>query len=138
MLRKIMHKKLKGKLKEVYAELRHRMHDPIPEQGAYLRSVVAGHVRYYGVPMNGPLVSVFRMEVCRLWLKVLRRRSHKHHLTWDRMKRLAAKWIPSSRICHPLKWFNVDGHLAKSKIKESEVPNERKRKQNKVHKGIQS
>ena len=37
-----------------------------------------------------------------------------------------------------LKWFNVDGHLAKSKIKESEVPNERKRKQNKVHKGIQS
>jgi len=37
-----------------------------------------------------------------------------------------------------LKWFNVDGHLAKSKIKKSEVPNERKRKQNKVHKGIQS
>jgi len=101
VLRKTMRKKLKGKLKEVYAELRHRMHDPIPEQGAYLRSVVAGHVRYYGVPMNGPLVSVFRMEVCRLWLKVLRRRSHKHHLTWDRMKRLVAKWIPSSRICHP-------------------------------------
>jgi len=36
-----------------------------------------------------------------------------------------------------VKWFNADGHLAKSKIKESEVPNERKRKQKKVHKGIQ-
>jgi len=96
-----MHKKLKGKLKEVYAELRRRTHDPIPEQGAYLRSVVAGHVWYYGVPMNGPSVSVFRMEVRRLWLKVLIRRSHKHCLTWDRMKRLVAKWIPSSRICHP-------------------------------------
>jgi len=96
-----MRKKLKGKLKEVYAELRRRMHDPIPEQGAYLRSVVGGHVRYFGVPMNGPSVSVFRMEICRLWLKVLRRRSHKHHLTWDRMKRLVARWIPPSRICHP-------------------------------------
>ena len=37
-----------------------------------------------------------------------------------------------------VKWFNVDGHLAKSKIKESEVPTERKRKQEKIHKGIQS
>ena len=26
--------------------------DPIPEQGAYLRSVVAGYTRYYGVPLN--------------------------------------------------------------------------------------
>jgi RNA-directed DNA polymerase len=93
--------KARSKLKEFYAELRGRMHDPIPEQGAYLRSVVGGHEGYFGVPMNGPSVSVFRMEICRLWLKVLRRSSHKHHLTSDRMKRLAANWIPPSRICHP-------------------------------------
>jgi len=30
------------------------------------------------------------------------------------------------RIREIVKWFNVDGHLAKSKIKENEVPNERK------------
>ena len=42
------------------------MHDPSRDQGAYLRSVVAGHMRYYGVPMNGPSVSVFRKEVCQL------------------------------------------------------------------------
>lgn len=101
VLRKTMRKKLKEKLKVVYAELRKRMHDPVPEQGAYLRSVVAGHTRYYGVPMNGPSISVFRKEICRLWRKVLRRRSHKHHLTWDRMKRLVASWIPPARICHP-------------------------------------
>jgi len=101
VLRKTMRKKLTAKLKEVYAELRKRMHDPIPEQGAYLRSVVAGHTRYYGVPMNGPSISIFRKEICRLWQKVLRRRSHKHHLTWDRMKRLIASWIPTARICHP-------------------------------------
>lgn len=23
------------------------------------------------------------------------------HLTWDRMKRLVASWIPPARICHP-------------------------------------
>ena len=101
VLRKTMRKKWQTKLKEVYAELRWRMHDPVPKQGAYLRSVVAGHVRYYGVPMNGPSISAFREAVCQLWLKVLRRRSHKHNLTWKRMERLIAKWIPLARICHP-------------------------------------
>lgn len=101
VLRKTMRQRLQRKLKEVYGELRLRMHDPTPDQGAYLRSVVAGHMRYYGVPMNGPSVSVFRKEVCQLWMKVLRRRSHKHNLLWPRMKRLIARWIPFTRICHP-------------------------------------
>ncbi len=101
VLRRSSRKKVQAKLKEIKAELRRRMHDPIPGQGTYLRSVVEGHSRYYGVPMNGPSVSAFRKEVCQLWLKVLRRRSHKHKLTWDRMKRLIAKWIPPARICHP-------------------------------------
>jgi len=77
------------------------MHDPVPEQGAYLRSVVAGHTRYYGVPFNSPSIGNFRKEVCRLWLRTLRRRSHKHRLTWERMQRLIAKWIPPARVCHP-------------------------------------
>ena len=37
------------------AELRRRMHDSIPEQGAYLRAVVKGHMRYYGVPEKHPI-----------------------------------------------------------------------------------
>lgn len=109
ILRKTMRKKRQAKLLEVHTELRQRMHEPIPEQGAYLRSVVAGHVRYFGVPMNGASISAFRKEVCRMWLKVLRRRSHKHNLTWERMQRLIARWIPLARICHPypLKRFGV-------------------------------
>lgn len=107
--RKTIGKKLQTKIKEVKAELRCRMHDPIPEQGAYLRSVVAGHTRYYGVPLNSPSIGMFRKEICRLWLKTLRRRSHKHRLTWERMQRLIAKWIPPARVCHPypLKRFGV-------------------------------
>ena len=101
VLRKTMRKKRQLKLKEVYVELWRRMHEPVPEQGAYLRAVVAGHIRYFGVPMNGSSISVFYKEVCRMWMRVLRRRSHKHNLRWDRMQRLIAKWIPLPRICHP-------------------------------------
>jgi RNA-directed DNA polymerase len=101
VLRRTVRKKWQAKLKEVNTELRLRMHDPVPEQGAYLRSVVAGHVRYYGVPTNSPAIGAFRKAVCRLWQKVLKRRSEKHDLAWDRMKRLIARYIPPARICHP-------------------------------------
>ncbi len=101
VLRKTMRKRRQAKLREVYLELKRRMHHPVPEQGAYLRSVVGGHFRYYGVPMNGPSLSAFRKEVGRLWYKVLRRRSHKHRLIWNRMKRLMDRWLPLARVCHP-------------------------------------
>ena len=101
VLRKTIRKKLTAKLKEVRAELRHRMHDPVPTQGAYLRSVVSGHIHYFGVPMNGPCIGAFHKEVCWMWMKVLRRRSQKHNLRWERMRRLIAKWLPPARVCHP-------------------------------------
>lgn len=94
VFRKTIRKRLQSKIKEVKIELRRRMHTPIPDQAAYLRSVVAGHVHYFGVPWNSVSIGVFRKEVCRLWLKVVRRRSHKHKLTWNRMERFIAKWIP--------------------------------------------
>jgi RNA-directed DNA polymerase len=107
--RKTSSKKLRIKFQQVKFELRSRMHDPIPKQGAYLRSVVAGHTRYYGVPLNSPSIGIFRKEVYRMWLRSLRRRSHKHRLTWERMQRLIAKWIPTACVCHPypLKRFGV-------------------------------
>jgi group II intron reverse transcriptase/maturase len=101
VIRRTMRTRLQAKLKEVYQELKRRMHDPVPEQGAYLRSVVGGHTRYYGVPMNEPSLSVFRKEIGRLWEIVLKRRSQKHRLTWDRMKRLVDRWLPPVRVCHP-------------------------------------
>jgi len=67
VLRQTMRKRFHAKLKEVKAELRRRMHRPIPEQGAYPRSVVLGHCRYYGVPMNSAALSQFRLAIGRLW-----------------------------------------------------------------------
>jgi group II intron reverse transcriptase/maturase len=101
VLRKTMRKRWQNKLKEVSQELRTRMHRPIPEQGAYLKSVLLGHMRYYGVPMNGRSMNAFRYALQRVWWKVLRRRSQKHHLTWKRLERLIAAWFPPVRIYHP-------------------------------------
>ena len=101
VFRKTIPKRLQAKLKEVYIHLRWRMHQPVPEQGKYLRSVILGHMRYYGVPGNRPSIAVFRKGVCWLWRKVLKGRSQKHRLNWDRMKRLIDRWLPPVHVCHP-------------------------------------
>jgi len=101
VLRQTMRARWQSKLREVKAELRTRLHDPIPAVGAYLRAVVLGHVRYYGVPMNGPAIGAFRQAVGELWWRVLRRRSQGNHLPWRRMRPLLSGWLPPAHICHP-------------------------------------
>jgi len=101
VLRQTMRKRWQAKLKAVKAELKHRMHDPIPEVGKYLRAVVLGHLRYCGVPMNGPSLGAFRGALGRVWWLVLRRRSQGNHLPWHRMRSLIDTWLPRARICHP-------------------------------------
>jgi RNA-directed DNA polymerase len=59
VLRQTMRQRQQAKLRVLKEELRRRMHTPIGEQGAYLRAVLTGHFRYYGVPMNGPALSSF-------------------------------------------------------------------------------
>jgi RNA-directed DNA polymerase len=94
-------KRLRAKLKQVKDQLKRRRHLPIPEQGKWLASVVRGHLAYYAVPGNSRAISAFRRQVGRLWLHALRRRSQRHRMTWKRMERLLARWIPPSRISHP-------------------------------------
>lgn len=101
VLRQTMRRRWQAKLRAVKAELQQRLHTPLAEQGAYLRSVLLGHTRYYGVPLNGPAVGAFRQAVAYLWRTVLRRRSQGNHLPWRRMRRLITRWLPSARICHP-------------------------------------
>jgi len=104
VLRQTMRKRVQAKLKELKMELRRRMHQTIPEQGAYLRSVVTGHVRYFGVPLNGWAIVAFRQSVGRLWRRTLRRRSQKHRLTAQRFHRYMDRWLPPARVCHPYPW----------------------------------
>jgi RNA-directed DNA polymerase len=94
-------KRMRAKLREVNDQLKRRRHQPIPVQGRWLRSVVQGHLAYYAVPGNTDAVSAFRFHVTRHWFKTLRRRSQRTRINWDRMNRIAARWIPNARAMHP-------------------------------------
>jgi len=99
--RQTIKKRMRAKLQAIKSELRRRMHDPVPEVGNWLTSVVRGHMQYYGVPRNSHAISAFRHQVVLYWYSALRRRSQKTRLTWKRMERLVKRWIPTVRIAHP-------------------------------------
>jgi group II intron reverse transcriptase/maturase len=99
--RQTIRKRQQAKLNSVKAELRQRMHAPIQDTGKWLRSVVSGHIRYYGVPMNSYALSTFRFKVGWLWHRALSRRSQNGRVSWDRMRRLIDRWLPSVRVYHP-------------------------------------
>jgi group II intron reverse transcriptase/maturase len=94
-------KRMHAKRRAVKAELRRRMHLPIPQQGAWLRSVLRGHIDYYGVPGNYKAINTFRHQLERDWHWALRRRSQRSRRNWMRMARLIARWLPPARITHP-------------------------------------
>lgn len=104
VLRQTMQKRLRAKLQALKQELRQRREAPIPEQGKWLRSVLLGQYRYYGVPMNGQALRTFRAQVIQRWQQALRRRSQRGRVTWRRMFGLAQKWLPCPRIYHPYPW----------------------------------
>jgi RNA-directed DNA polymerase len=93
--------RLRAKLRAVKTETRRRAHQPIPEQGAWLASVVRGHYAYYAVPGNIKATDAFRDQVTRHWHKALRRRSQRTRLNWERMHRLTQRWLPPAKITHP-------------------------------------
>lgn len=101
VLRHTIRKRLQAKLSEIKIELRRRMHHPIRDQGAWLRSVVGGHIRYYGVPTNSAALHTFRRQVGWIWKRSLQRRSQRRHLNWQRMFRHIDRWLPPARVCHP-------------------------------------
>jgi group II intron reverse transcriptase/maturase len=101
VLRHTIAKRLRAKLQEVKTELGRRKHSAIPEQGAWLRSVVRGYFVYHAVPTNVRALGAFRTQVTRHWRHALNRRSQKGTVNWERMDRLADRWLPKARILHP-------------------------------------
>jgi RNA-directed DNA polymerase len=105
----LLHRKTRGdrmraRLREIKEQLRRRMHEAIPEQGRWLRAVVTGFFAYHAVPTNSRALGAFRYHVTDLWRRTLRRRSQKDRLTWERMAKIAAYWLPAPRVLHP--WPN--------------------------------
>jgi group II intron reverse transcriptase/maturase len=100
--RKVIAKRMRAKLKKIKDTLMEHRHDPVPQQGRWLRGVVQGYFHYFAVPGTSRELNTFRGLVNRFWFRALRRRSQKgQNLTWERMQRLIQTWIPPARILHP-------------------------------------
>ena len=99
--RQTIKKRLRSKLQAIQQELRKRMHEKVTATGKWLKSVVAGYFNYHAVPGNIEALQVFRREVSRLWLRVLRRRSQRNRMTWKRFVKLITLYLPTPRILHP-------------------------------------
>jgi RNA-directed DNA polymerase len=101
LCRKTRRDRLRAKLREIKEELRRRLHRPIPEQGAWLKQVVSGYYAYHAVPTNGRVLQAFRHHVEVLWYRTLKRRSQRDKITWERIRKLADKWLPKPKTLHP-------------------------------------
>jgi RNA-directed DNA polymerase len=99
--RKSRRDRMRIKLQAIKQELRRRMHQPIPEQGTWLRQIVTGYFNYHAVPTNGPTLAAFRSHVTNLWQRTLRQRSQKDWTTKERIARLVDDWLPRPQILHP-------------------------------------
>ncbi len=92
--------RMRAKLQAIKQELRRCMHQPIPQQGRWLRQVVTGYFNYHAVPMNSQALAAFRYHVIDLWRRTLQRRSQTAGTTWQQITRLANDWLPRPHILH--------------------------------------
>jgi RNA-directed DNA polymerase len=99
--RKTVGKRMTAKLRNIAAELRQRMNDPIEQTGNWLKQVVRGYYNYHAVPGNLRRLQMFWRETARYWLKTLRRRSQRSQWTWERFGVLIDRHLPKPRVLHP-------------------------------------
>lgn len=101
VVRKTIRKRMRAQLREIKAELRRRINKPIAETGKWLNRVLTGHLNYYSVPGNLKSVSSFFYGVSWHWLRILRRRSQRHRMTWERFGRILKAFFPVIKVIHP-------------------------------------
>ncbi len=89
------------KLKALRDALQRRRHWSVADTGRWLRAVLVGHYRYYGVPGNYRALASFRYEVTLAWRRQLGRRSQRGRISWQRLNVYLARWLPTARIYHP-------------------------------------
>ena len=84
-----------AKVRWVREELIRRRHLSIKKQGLWLQRVVGGYFNYHAIPTNVQALQQFRKQVTGHWRRALRR------LDWQRITRLADRWLPKARVQHP-------------------------------------
>jgi len=108
LLRRTSKKRMRAKLRAVREDLLRRRHLPVPVQGQRIAAVVRGYFAYHAVPTNIERLKSFRTQVIRSWHRALGRRSQRTRTTWQRMSRLASRWLPPPRVLHPYPWDRFD------------------------------
>jgi RNA-directed DNA polymerase len=106
--RKTIKKRMRATLQAIKMELRKRLHDPIAKTGAWVYSVLKGHLNYFAVSGNDPSLWWFFTQVKWHWLRALRRRSQRAYINWERYIRLIDRFLPPIRILHPLPCHRFD------------------------------
>ncbi|MGH9431871.1 MAG: group II intron reverse transcriptase/maturase [Terriglobia bacterium] len=99
--RKTAKKRMVAKLREIKTVLRRRRHEPVPLVGEWLKGVLTGYCQYHAVPGNLDRLAVFHRRLRRLWATVIRRRSQRGRIPWQRLGPLLDRWLPSPRVLHP-------------------------------------
>jgi hypothetical protein len=87
------------KLQEIKQELRRRMHEPVVQTGAWLKSVLNGYYQYHAVPGNLTVLKRFRRQVARYWFHALGQRSQRRP-TWEKLGKLFDQWLPAPEVVH--------------------------------------
>lgn len=101
LVRLTIKKRMRATLAAIRSKLMQRRHEPVPQVGKWLRSVVQGYVNYYAIPGNLVRLNGFRSEVNRAWRYALIRRGQRNRMNWSRFNRLVRKYIPQCRQIHP-------------------------------------
>lgn len=100
--RRTSRKKRVAKLAKLQDEMRRRRHDPVRAQRAWLASVLRGHYRYYGVPMNYRALQQFRERVRHAWHRQLQLRSQRARWNNEQREKFDRHMpLPLPRIHHP-------------------------------------
>lgn len=101
--RRTIAKRMSRTLAALKVQLRHRRHDSVGTTGRWLASVIRGWLQYHAVPDNMRRLDQFVVEVTKLWLRQLRRRSQRGRAAWpwSRMNRLVDRYLPQPKILHP-------------------------------------
>jgi len=101
LVRQTSRKRMAAKVRWVREELMRRRHLSIKKQGLWLQRVVGGYFNYHAIPTNVQALQQFRKQVTGHWRRALRRRSQKDRTDWQRITRLADRWLPKARVQHP-------------------------------------
>lgn len=105
--RKTAKDRLQRALKRVKEWCRKRRHDPVRDQYVALCRKLQGHYGYYGIIGNRPALFRFRMEVIRIWVKWLGRRSQRG-LKWrDAIPLLVRLHLPETPSWESCRVANV-------------------------------